>query len=302
MKISYNEILEDYMAYESSIRELDNEFMSIATEASAQDMLNGSTVNGQTQNNNNDAGNETTDQQNEATPEQRKKFTDMIKRFIDKLVEMINRAKIAINNIIKKGWVTDKGFWKNYNMMKKTTKPIEGYEAIVYQYKDNYLKNTVGGFLRDVSQRAAKIFDNEANDDPDADTILREAMAKYSNQQPQNTSEFINTMIAEFRGEKKTIQFNKSMIGELENTVREGNGPNAYEGYLKDTDAQISRIKARQQTLRQNASTEQIKAMARKCSIVTNLYNSMLSVERTYYSLRTERYLAARTCLQKFYS
>lgn len=302
MRVNYNEILRDHIAIEMALRAIEEDAFSIATEASTEEMMHGTTVNGQTQNNNNAANNQQNQTDTEVSEEAKRKFTDTIKKFIDKLIEMFNRAKIAINNIMKKMWTTDAGFMKNYQKMKATTKPIEGYEAIVYQYKDNYLENTCGGFLRDIRDRANRVIANENGDDPEADQIIRETISKYSNNNEQNVSEFINNMISEYRGEKKTIRFNRSMIGALERVVQTGASGSAYKNFVQETNQGITNLRAKQNAMRANASKEQIKAMAKKCAIVTNLYNAMFSVERTYYSLKTEHYLSARTCLQKFYS
>lgn len=304
VRVNYNIILE---SYESINAEIDREFSeyTAAMEASTEDMVQGTTTNGNDQT----ASNDDTKSTNTIDPAKKSKFISMLQKIIDKIAVLIDAAKRKINNNMKLMWQTDRGFRSALVNAQRNNKPLKGFNALTYQYDEAYLDRTMqslmSGFL-DEFQRigtANLIGEDADNENFDfADSIKNIFNKANVDSGIETVDQLTREMISKFRGDKEEVTFSQSQIPALQQIVSKGSSSSAFADYMKPIEQRYNDLKSKAARFRQVHSDADMKRVSAAMNCVTKLYNAALTISKVYYELKVERYLAAREALKKFYA
>lgn len=298
MKVNYNAIL---VAYESTQAEFMadlNESFEIATEASTEEMVAGTSTGNQTQTNNNDTP-------TGLSPAAKSKFIQTIKKVIEKIGNLIERAKVHINNKLKLLWETDRGFIRRLEKAKAQRQPLKGFNAIIYQYNEGYLDSIMMKAMNAFKKELRALQNPSGMDIEDVDTseIMERTLKQISNSNDvTDIQSLIHEMIQNYRGEKKEVTMNASQVPALTTVVERGAGNNAFQNYIDDLEQMYSNLKSQTSKLTRASTNEDIRKLTRRMSAATQLYNGALAINKIYYELKVERYLSAREALRQFYA
>lgn len=303
VRVNYNAILQ---AYESINTEIDTEFgdWGIATEASTEDMLQGTVTNGNDQTNSNDSA-----KADSINPAAKSKFVQALKRIIEKIGNLIEMAKRKINNNMKLMWQTDRGFRSALLNAQKTTQPLKGFNALTYQYNEGYLERTLQSLMQGFMTEFDRIGNtNLIGEDAEADSIdyetcLKNVFSKVTSDQDIQTVEAMTReMVDKYRGEKQEMTFSQSQIPALQQIVAKGSSSSAFQNYMDPIEKRYNNLKAKASRFQQVNSNADMKRVSSLMNCTTKLYNAALTFSKVYYELKVERYLSAREALKKFYN
>lgn len=303
VRVNYGVILQ---AYESINQEIDSEFADwgIATEASTEDMLQGTATNGNATTNSSDGA-----KSSSINPAAKSKFIQTLRRIIEKIGSLIEAAKRKINNNMKLMWQTDRGFRAALVNAQKTAQPLKGFNALTYQYNESYLERT----MRSLMQGFMAEFEDLGNvkligEDVDTEEIsfersIKNIFAKATSSQDIETVEgMTREIVSQYRGEKQEMTFSQSQIPALQQIVAKGSSSSAFQDYMNPIEKQYDNLKAKASRYQQINSNADMRRVSALMNCTTKLYNAALSISKVYYELKVERYLAAREALKKFYN
>lgn len=338
LKADYNSIIYDYLANESDINEIDQEYFP-AMEADATSngtpapapapaAGTGNTANGAKAADINaaaaakaavkDAHDTPTDKTTNGTTAEEatklQKAKEAVQAFLRKIGSIIDAVSRWIRNRIRTLIATDKGFSRKYQQQKNIVEPIPEVTVISYNYSNKVLEDTFRNIMIEVENclkslsnlnmqytgRIGEILNAEQG------AMLENLFKPHAQnaKTPIKTApEFIQYIVGEYRGEKQERTYRASDLPEVEaNALRTSELEARCSGYVnKSTQlySNVKQIRSKMDTMNDKEEIAKAKENARKASILYNAYSSMIHM---YFEIKLEQAMNYRIILKKFYN
>lgn len=314
MRVNYNVIIESYIRTNEDILQYS---MDIATEAeSSENIASGAQREAKSEIKQSDST-DTTDQDNQISPSPKVKqgIIQRIHKLIEKISDIIQQASIKIMNRLKLKLESDKSFFTTLNKRGSTTKPLQNFKAITYQYNEQYLESTMKGITNLCNQVITKLAnpsmtssnkDAESIAESDQGSIAASILRNYGTDKNRDTeydiTSFSREMIDTYRGEKKEQMWDESKIATLmvaaKSTQALANRCNQIINKCKTT---LNEMKRMESNARTSNNSEELNKLVSSVAKATSVYNLLLSLTKMYHELKLESSLSARMLLKKFY-
>ena len=291
----YNEIIKEFNATESEIRDLYFDYTIVLEETMS-------------------SGSNTTVDDNTNKQSFAKKLIDKIGKIIQELFAIIDRKFSKLATIMNRVGQTDEGFKREIRTAIKNNDPLEAIKLISYQYNEEALDtdlNNMTTVLLDLmkSLKTGYAEEKDENNQHPMD-LSTDDLYKYIFKQIKCPEEVtsINTYYEyiknKYRGNKKEQLYVSSKTREYYNITM------SYDAVKRTLDGkklvmkqQASVLKANLNAIIKNTMTQNnIKQRAIKQSTnATNLYNLYTSFLDIYTNLKLEKVMAYRIILKKLY-
>lgn len=281
--------------------------------------LNGEIKNGQTQNMNPrnstsdaaDLGNKKVDK--EISPADKTTLIEKIMKFFEMIGQMISNVIRGITNRVNVLAKDDKTFFKQLESQRAAVKPLKGFKATNWEYKQSEVDATIVRMGIDCNT-AIRAFAN-LKADPTNQRVLALLNAKpekivevflipymKDKQNGYNMRAFNKELIDTFHGQKKEFTYSAEQIPKIMEVAQRTHAISSkVNGLTKECQNSLEALKAIKVQLRAINDEETLEKVRLRLSKATQLYNIYLTALKIYNELLVERSLSAKDLLRKFY-
>lgn len=291
----YNEIIKEFNATESEIRDLYFDYTIVLEETMS-------------------SGSNTTVDDNTNKQSFAKKLIDKIGKIIQELFAIIDKKFSKLATIMGRVGQTDEGFKREIRTAIKNNKPLEGIKLISFQYNDNVLEtelNKMTSVMLDLMKSLKTGYAEEKRDDNQhpmdlpSDELYKYIFDKMGcPKEITNINAYYEYVKHKFQGNKKEQLYVSSKTREYYNiTMSYSSVKRTLDGKKLIMKQQASVLKANLNAIiKNNATQNEIKQRAiKQSSNATHLYNLYTSFLDIYTNLKLEKVMAYRIILKKLY-
>lgn len=247
------------------------------------------------------------------SPTNKTTLVEQIMKFFEMIGKMISNVMLGITNRVNVLAKDDKTFFKQLESQRATVKPLKGFKATNWEYKQTEVDATIAKMGVDCN-KAIRSFANLKADPTDQrvlvllnakpEKIVEVFLIPYMKDKKNgyNMRAFNQELVNTFHGQKKEFTYSAEQIPKIMEVAQRTHAISSkVNGMTKECQNSLEALKAIKVQLRAINDEETLEKVRLRLSKATQLYNIYLTALKIYNELLVERSLSAKELLRKFY-